>query len=459
MEQKEDTELKFKEKGDLTQGLVKDHLIRLSVPMIWGILAIISFQLVDMYFISMLGEEQLTAISFTFPVTHLIFSFVMGFGIATSSVVSRLIGAGSMEDVKRVATHALIIVFVLAFLISSLGLVFHDGIFSAMGADEPTLAMISDYMHIWFAGAIFLSVPMVANSAMRAGGDSRVPATIMATVAIVNLVLDPLLIFGLLGFPRLELQGAAIATVFANACAMVSGLYVLCLRKKMVCSVKNMQFADFGNSIKRILSIALPAGITQAIQPLVNGVIIALLATHTADAVAAYGVVSRVEAFAFVILMALAVGMGPVIGQNWGMKKFDRVNEALKLSMRFNIGWSILVAAVLAVHARLIADIFTNDEAVIGYAILFFWVVPITYAFSNLINGWASAFNAMGMPQRSFAMIVGKMVVVMVPAIYIGNEFGGILGIFIAIAVSNLAAGIAIHIWSWQQCKKREQAA
>lgn len=451
-----DRPLKYQNKGNLIQGSIQGHLLRLSIPMIWGILSIISFQLVDTFYISLLGTAPLAAITFTFPVTYMIFSFIMGFGIATSSVVSRLIGEGQQETVRRVTTHALILVFVMGLVISAVGILLHDSIFGLMGAPAGMIPMIRDYMHIWFAGAIFITVPMIGNSAMRAAGDSKIPAMIMATVAIVNVILDPILIFGLFGFPRLEMQGAAIATILANGCALAAGLYVLILHKKLVCGLGNLQIAQFGNSLKRLLFIAVPAGLTNAIQPLVNAIIISLLAIHGAQSVAAFGVVSRIEAFAFVVLMALAVGMGPVVGQNWGAEKYDRVREALKLAMRFNIGWSLLVAVVLGLLGRPIASVFSDDPVVIGYAVLFFWIVPFSYAFSNVINGWASAFNAMGMPQRSFAMIVIKMLVMTIPAIYVGNYYGGITGIFVAMAAVNVVAGSIIHTWSWRQCGDKE---
>lgn len=450
--------LPYQNKGDLTKGEVKQHLIRLTVPMIWGLFAIISFQLVDTYFISRLPDtEPLAAISFTFPLTYLIFSLILGFGIAMSSVVSRLIGEGKTEMVRCVATHGLIFVFGLGIVIALIGITFHDPIFRLMGADETMVPLIREYMSIWFTGIIFLMTPIVGNAAIRATGDTFFPAIIMCSVAVVNAILDPLLIFGLWGFPRLELQGAAIATVFANAIAMIAGLYVLYAHKKLLCFGKAFNYNPFVNSIKRLLFIAVPAGLTNAIQPFVNGVILALLASHNIEAVAAFGVVTRIEAFAFIILMALAVGMAPIIGQNWGAQKFERVHEALKLAMGFNVAWSLFIAIILGLLARPIAGLFSDDTLVVSFAALFFWIVPASYAFSNLLMGWASAFNAMGMPQRSFLMIVVKMLILMVPGVYIGNWLGGVTGIFIAIALVSGGSGIVFHLWSWRSCLAREK--
>lgn len=441
-------------KGDLTQGDLKAHLIRLTLPMTWGIFAIISFQVVDMFYVSLLGTKPLAALSFTFPLTYGIFALFIGFQIAMASVGSRLIGAGQMDTMRRVTTHGVLLVFVLGLGVATLGLIFHDFVFRAMGADEELMPLIWAYMSVWFAGAVFVTVPMIGNAAMRANGDAMTPAIIMTLVALINIILDPILIFGLFGFPRMEIQGAAVATVLANACAMILGLYINYFRKKLLCPISAPQLKEFGDSCKRLLFIALPAGLTNTIQPIVNAVILSLLAAYGAEAVAAYGIVTRIEALSFVILMALATGMAPIIGQNWGAKKFDRVHETLRKAIGFNVAWSLFIAGILALCGTQIAGLFSDNDRLIEIATLFFVIVPFSYAFSNLVTGWASAFNALGKPQYSVLMIVTKMIVLMIPAVMIGQHFGGIVGIFIAMACVNAFSGTLFHILNWRICRQ-----
>ena len=312
-------------------------------------------------------------------------------------------------------------------------------------------------MAIWFAGAVFVSMPLVGNAALRAAGDTFVPAIIMTIVAVLNVILDPILIFGLFGFPRMELQGAALATVISNAVAMLAGLYILGFRKKLLCSFQTIHLHKIGDSAKRLLSIALPVGLANSIQPIVNGVIISLLAVESTQAVAAYGIATRVEAFAFIILMGLAVGMAPIIGQNFGAAKYDRVRSTLKLSIGFSILWSAFIAVFLGLLAKPIAGLFESDPEIVGYASLFFWIVPFSYLFSTLIRGWTSAFNAMGKPKRTVIMIIVEMIVLMLPGIHIGYHFGGVTGIFIAIACVNVIAGTIFHLWSWKSCIQMTQ--
>ncbi len=445
-------------KGVLTEGPISRHLMRLTIPMTWGIFAVISFQLADLFFISYLGTEALAALSFTIPVTYGIFSLFIGFQIAMASLASRLIGEKKIDQMRQSVMHGLILVGGAGFLFAAMGLYFHDGIFKSMGADETTMPLIRDYMLVWFGGIIFVAMPMIGNAAMRAGGDSMTPAIIMSVAAIINIILDPIFIFGLFGFPRLEIQGAALTTVFANAGALAASLYIMKYRKKMLLPFREIDWGDFKNSAKKLLSIALPAGLTNAIQPAVNAFILSLLTGYGTAAVAAFGIVTRIEAFAFIVLMALATGMAPVIGQNWGARDMGRVRETLKLGIGFNVIWSLAMAIILIIGGEAIAAAFSSDPAIIHIMMLYFWIVPLSYALGNLVMGWASAFNAIGRPERAFVMIVLKMIVILIPAALIGEHLWGVGGIFAGIALANILAGGAFHILNRAIFNKLEPA-
>lgn len=441
-------------KGDLTTGSVGRHLVRLTIPMIWGILSIISFQLVNTYYVSLLGTAPLAAISFTFPVTYSIFSIFMGFSIATSSVVSRLIGEKATEDIRRVTTHGLLLVGGISFVAAAAGLIFLDPLFRAMGADEVMLPLIADYMRIYFLGSVFICMPMVGNAALRAAGDTRTPATIMASAAIANAVIDPFLIFGLCGLPRLELQGAAISTVIANFGALIAGLITL-YRRKMFCWFYAGNFAALTDSARRLLFIALPAGITSALPAVVNAFIIFMLAKHSNEAVAAFGVVTRIEAFVFIVMMALSIGMAPIIGQNWGAGRHDRIRETLKLALYFCAAWSALVALILWSFSNPLAALFSKDSLVRSVMVLYFVTVPLSYPLANLVSGWGSAYNAMGKPYYAAGMLFTKLIALTIPATWIGFRVGDIEGLFVALCLVNLTTGFAFHTVSWIACDHR----
>ncbi|HPQ50492.1 MAG: MATE family efflux transporter [Alphaproteobacteria bacterium] len=439
-------------KSNLTEGSIRSHLIRLTWPMIWGILAIISFQLIDTYYISLLGTEKLAAISYTFPVTYGIFSIFIGMGVAMSSVVSRLIGEGKTDTVKRITSHGMFIVLLMSILAALIGIPSLHSLFSAMGADTDTVAAIRTYMIPYFLGTFFISMPVVGNAALRASGDAIVPAIIMTIAAVANVILDPLLIFGLYGFPRLELFGAAIATVISNFFAMIAGL-IMMHRRGLFDLSHIYNFHGFRDSAKRLLSIGLPVGLTSMLPAFVNSTINGLLSKDGDAAVAAFGTASRVEAFTLVIMMALSIGMAPIIGQNWGAGRFDRVRETVREALIFSVVWSCFVAVVLASLAHSIADIFSDDIDLKNYLVLFFLIVPLSYPLGNLTHGWGSVFNATGRPKISASLLFLKMIVLLVPACFIGHHIAGVTGVFVAIAAVNAVSGAGFHFWAWKKTK------
>jgi putative MATE family efflux protein len=438
---------------DLTSGPITPHLIRLSVPMIWGILAIVSLQLADVYFIAQLGHVELTAISFTFPVSMIVFNLVMGLGIGTASVSSRLIGAKDTETLKQFLAHALMIAIATGIVLAIIGEIVMDPVFRALGASPEHMIYIKQFMRISLWGYVFITVPLVGNAAIRAAGDSLTPALIMVGIAIVNIPLSYLLVFGHFGAPALGVAGAAISNVISNLIAAILATYVLIYRVRLL-DRTHLTLLQFGQSAKRLLTIAVPVGVTNLIGPLVIAFITALLATSGDAAVAAFGIITRIEAIAAVVLMAVAVGMSPIIGQNFGAGKWSRVEETIRQAIIFAVIWSFGVGIALMFGGASLARAFTDDEGTITIAASYFLVVSVSTALANVIAGWGSAWNALGQPKMSVALVVLRSVLgIMLPA-SIGQMIAGWYGLFIGLMIGNLLIGFALHFWSAKEFHK-----
>ena len=221
-------------RANLTEGAVGRTLIKLTIPMFLAILAMVVFNLVDTAFVGRLGTEELAAISFTFPVVLVINSLAGGLGVGASAVISQAIGKGDRYRVQRLTTDSLGLSVMVGVVFVSIGLVTIDPLFRLLGATPEVLPLIRQYMTLWYIGVIFVVIPMVGNAAIRATGDTRTPATIMMVAAGINIILDPILIFGLGFFPGLGIAGAALATVIARAITLGASLWVLVRRERMV---------------------------------------------------------------------------------------------------------------------------------------------------------------------------------------------------------------------------------
>ena len=293
-------------------------------------------------------------------------------------------------------------------ILSSIGLLTIDPLFTALGASSDVLPFVKQYMEVWYFGMVFLVVPMIGNSAIRAAGDTLIPSLIMTTSAGFNILLDPLLIFGLWGFPELGLAGAAWATVISRGVTLVASLLVLKFKEKMLSS----HFPDLEETLmcwRDILYVGLPAAGSNMITPISIGIITSMLAVYGSLAVAAFGVASRIESLAMIALMALASSIAPFIGQNWGAQKFGRATQALRQSYLFCLGWGILMAILLAAGASLVIPLFNSNTEVIAIARTYLAIVPISYGGAGIIQVANSAFNALGKPIPAVIMTVLRM--------------------------------------------------
>lgn len=210
---------------DLTRGDLGRHLWKLTLPGIAGSLAIMIFNLTDTFFVSRLGTEALAAMGFTFPAVMVIGSVAMGLSLGSSSVISRAIGSQDFARARRTATDGIILAVAAVAVISTVGVLTIDPLFRLLGASGKTLELTGDYMLIWYLGAVAFIMPPVGDGALRATGDMLRPLVVMCVCALINLVLDPLLIFGLWGFPEMGVKGAALATVIARFC----GISISCI--------------------------------------------------------------------------------------------------------------------------------------------------------------------------------------------------------------------------------------
>ena len=221
----------------MIEGPVGPSLIRLAVPMIFGLVSILLINLVDTFYISMIGVQELVAISFTFPVTFTLMSFSFGIGIGAATVISRAIGEGDHHRVQRLTTDSLLLVASIILVVSGLSYLNLQSIFKLMGASDESFPLIEEYMIPWLIGVVFVVIPIVGNSAIRATGDTKTPSIIMVIAAIVNAVLDQILIFGYGPFPEMGIKGAAFATVISYISIMIAGLWVLGKRKQMLTAI------------------------------------------------------------------------------------------------------------------------------------------------------------------------------------------------------------------------------
>ncbi|WP_394147671.1 MATE family efflux transporter [Shewanella atlantica] len=430
--------------GLLTQPIGR-VLLNMSLPNLIGILTILGFSLVDTFFISQLGTESLAAISFTFPVTLVITSIAIGIGAGVSTNLGRLIGSGQAPKAKVFLHDTLLLTFGLIAFISLIGSLCIGPLFTLLGANEASLPLIRDYMLIWYLGVPLLVLLMVGNQGLRATGDTHSPAQIMMLAAVINLILDPLLIFGIGPFPRLEIQGAAIASVISWVVALSLSSHLLIFKRHLVeFAPLNMQ--RLRCNWKQLAHIAQPAALMNLLNPLANAMIMAMLARIDHGAVAAFGAGTRLESVLLIVVMALSSSLVPFIAQNLGAGQTERARHALLLSLRFVLLFQTLLYIPLWLFAAPIAQLFSNDAQVIEWLTFYILMLPAAYGPLGIVILMATSLNAYHRPMYSLILNVCRLFLIMLPLAALGSYLNGVEGLLLALPITNTLMGIACYV-------------
>ncbi len=422
------------------------HFLRMTPPMILGAFSIIVFNLVDTYFISRLGGEPLAAISFTFPVILVVGALAHGVGMGVASVISRTIGEGDQRKVQRLTTDSLLLSMVIVIIVSGLGLIFLDPLFYLLGADDSLLPLIRDYMVLWFATVAFMIIPMVGNNAIRAAGNTMFPGIIMAFSALVNIVMDPILIFGYLGFPAMGIQGAALATAIARALSLVLSLYIIQRRFNLI-AWEMPVFREFIASCRSILHTGIPATFTNLMAPLYVGIVIRLISGYGKEAVAAVGAATRIEQLVLILPLAIGSVLVPFTGQNWGAGQKKRVRKAVETAFYIVAFWGVLSWAVLALFRFQLAGLFSDDSEIVSTMTFYLALIPLSHASLGISHQLSMFFNAVKKPFSSTALNgIRLFVITLIPAVA-GSSFWGLQGLLIGLAAGQFLSGPFALAW------------
>ena len=430
----------------LTVGPVSNSILSMMLPMALGILVMIGNGLVDAYFIGQLGYAQLAAVSYAFPVWFVAAGIVMGLGTGTSSVLSRFIGAGDTKRVKQIATHSMVLAVVAGAVVTLIGLLSIESLFGLLGANEESMPYVKSYMTIYYWGSLFLGIPFIGNSILRANGDAKTPSMLVAFSAIVNAVLDPFLIFGWFGFPEMGVAGAALASVISTVAFLFASLWVLIVRDNLLTAIGH-SLKSMISSWKQVLHVGLPAIASNLIAPVSSALVTALVSTYGQEAVAAYGLAGRIEALVIVLLMALGGATAPYVGQNYGAKKFDRLVNGFKFSARFALFYAIFCIVFLYFGSTTILGVFTDNEDVIRLAMIQLLICPWGYGFLGIASICNGSFNAFGRPLPAMTISISRTLVIYVPLAYALAHYLGFQGIFIAQVLANIFAGCVAIVW------------
>lgn len=440
---------------DLTKGNITKQLWSVSWPMMLSMFFYTFYNLVDAFWVAKISPSAIAAVSISQITLFILISLAMGIAVGSAVLIGMSIGAGKYDEAERILGQGYALSLIAAFFFTIVALVFREQILTFSGAQGKIFPLALPYFTVTSMGSVLVFLMMTTSTAFNAQGDNFTMTKLFAISALINVVLDPVMIFGWSIMPAFGVVGAAYATVISQVILMALALPVV-MNKRMMVRLRLENIRLHMDSVKKVFDIGIPASLTQTLNPLGFSILMALVSAVFLEAgAAAFSIGFRIEFFAFIPAVGFGFGAMALIGQNIGANNLDRVRQVFRTSVMLASGTALIFGALAALLAPLIVGIFTDDTTVTYYARLYFYIVPIGYAFFAAAFIEASIFQGMGKSWPGF-WITGVRVglaaflafiavkVLMLPIGYV----------WLSIVVSSVLVSIGGYIWVRHEMKK-----
>jgi putative MATE family efflux protein len=449
---------KSRDEFDLTSGDVGRPLFYLSVPIVVTNLLQTAYNLADTFWIGQYETAALAAISFAFPMVFFIISLGMGLAVAGSILVAQHTGAGRTAEAEYAASQTVGFAAVASVLIGAVAYVFVGDALALLGAAPDVLPLATAYMEIISLGVFFMFGFFVFISLMRGYGDTITPMLVMLGTVALNVVLDPLLIFGWGPFPQWGIEGAAIATVFSRGLALVVGLWIMLSGRRGV-RIRPRDVVpdlDYG---RRLVRLGVPASVEGTGQALTANLLMFIVGTFATPVVAAFGIGVRVFSVIFLPAIAVSRGVETMAGQNVGAGKPDRAARTAGVAARTTFVILAAAGAVTFLFADPIVDLFTTDATVVAAGGTFLRYVAPSFGFIGIMRSYNGGFRGAGRTLTAAVIAVFMLGGIRIPVAWIASRAVGPPGIWVSFLVSNVVGAAVAYLWfgrgTWRSASPR----
>ena len=418
---------------------VNKLLVSMSLPMMISMLVQALYNIVDSYFVAKISENALSAVSLAFPIQTLMIAILGGSSVGLGTVLSHSLGEKKFKKVTEVANHGIFITIIIYLIFVLIGIFAIKPFFASQTKDTEILNFGMDYLQLICIGSVGLCGQFLFERLLQSTGKTFYTMITQATGAIINIILDPIFIFGLFGLPKLGVMGAAVATIIGQICAFLFAFY-LNHKKNSEVKINLKGFSPSPYLIGQIYKIGFPSIIMQSIGSIMVYGMNQILMSFTSTATAVFGVYFKLQSFIFMPIFGLNNGMLPIMAYNYGARKKSRLISAIKLGMVYAISLMAIGFIAFQVWPRQLLNIFDASEQMLSIGIPALRIISLHFLLAGFNIIALSTCQALGKAVYSMITSICRQLVVLLPAAYILSRFGDVNYVWWSFPIAEIAA-------------------
>ena len=418
---------------------VNKLLVTMSLPMVISMIVQALYNIVDSIFVSRLSEDALTAVSMAFPMQNLMISVAVGTGVGINAMLSRALGEKKFEAANKTAENGIFIEVLGYVLFLLIGIFVTKPFFLAQAGAGDIANMGIEYTRICLLMSFGIFMQIGFERILQSTGRTIFTMITQSTGAIINIILDPILIFGLFGMPKMGVAGAAIATVTGQICAAILAITFNLTKNPDV----HISFKGFKPQIifvKNILSVGIPSIIMSSVGSAMTFGMNKILITFSSTAVAVFGVYFKLNSFVFMPVFGLNNGMVPIVSYNYGAQNKKRLTKTIKLAIMYAVCIMFIGFLLLQFIPDVLLRLFDASDHMLEIGIPALRVISLSFAFAGICIVISSSLQALGHGFLSMMISITRQLIILLPSAYILAKFGGIHAVWWSFNIAEIAS-------------------
>lgn len=428
-------------------------LISMSLPMMVSMLVQALYNIVDSVFVSMINENALTAVSLAFPIQSLMIAIGVGTGIGINALLSRSLGEKEFERADKAAVNGVFLTGISYLIFLLVGIFAVTPFYLSQTEDAQILEYGKEYLSVVCCFSFGMYTQFVFERLLQSTGNTFYTMITQGTGAIINIILDPILIFGYFGMPEMGVTGAAVATVIGQ---MVAGIMAIIINKKKNTEI-NLSFQGFRpdlRMISQIYMVGIPSIIMQAIGSVMVYGMNRILLVFSSTAATVFGVYFKLQSFIFMPVFGLNNGMVPIIAYNYGARKKDRLIKTVKLSILYAVGIMAVGFLVFQLFPAQLFALFDASEMMLTIGVPALRIISISFLMAGFCIVCSSVFQALGNGIYSMLVSIARQLLVLLPAAYLLSRLGNVNNVWWAFPIAEIVS-MVLSIFFLVQCNRK----